>query len=83
MEAFYAIFKTDQPEIEKLTRSFDLITRQIIHFSQGQIELLRAMNDQEGLLKEQVKLSTTEHCRKVFAQCHLMATGRKAWHEEA
>lgn len=82
MDKFFEIFRTDQPELEKVTRGFDFITQQIILNSSKEMELLTALKDNENLLKEQIKCSTVEHLRKAFAQCYLLATGKKAWNDE-
>jgi len=79
MDDIKYIAASDLPEIEKLTRAFRLVTNKIIANSEMEIELLRALGDPQELLKEQIKHSTIQHAQSIFAQCHLLVTGRKAW----
>lgn len=79
MDELQQIAASDLPEIEKLTRAFRLVMDTILAQSEHEIELLRALGDAQALLKEQIKLSTIKHVQSIYAQCHLMVTGRKAW----
>jgi len=79
MDELLDIFNSDLSEIDKLARSFDHITGIQITHAAGEIELLKAMGDQQGLVKEQIKMETLKHTRSVFQDCFWRATGRKAW----
>ena len=79
MDELLAIFNSDLSDTDKLARSFDHITGMQITHSEGEIELLKAMGDQERLVKEQIKMETLRHTRSVFQDCFWRATGRKAW----
>ena len=79
MEAYKQIFTSDLSEAEKIARAFDYVTGKIVTFAEQEIELLKVMNDQEMLIKEQIKLSTVRHCRTIFADAFQQATGRQAW----
>ncbi len=81
MDEFNAIFESDLDEIEKLAQAFQWITGRYIEFGEQEIELLRAMQDKETLVKEQIKLSTIKHTRSVFYDCYRRATGRRPWDE--
>ena len=81
MDEIKRIAASELPEVEKLAQAFRCVTDRIVEDSQRELELLRALGDPQAVLKEQVKLSTIQHARSVFAQCHLMVTGRKAWDE--
>ncbi len=81
MDELDAIFKSDLSEIEKLAQAFEWITGRHIEFGAQEIELLRAMQDKEALVKEQIKLSTIKHTRSVFCDCYQRATGRRPWDE--
>jgi hypothetical protein len=81
MNEMEQIFTSDLPEMEKLSRSFDWVIKFYVTHSEREIELFRAMGDKEELIKEQIKLSTIEHVRGIFAYCFLKTTGRKAWDE--
>jgi hypothetical protein len=73
------IQRSEQPEIEKLAEFFGQITTQIIGFAEKEIELARAMQDRESLIKQQIKMETIKTARKIFARGYQIATGRKAW----
>ena len=79
MEELKAILEQDIPEVEKLAQAFDWITGRIIEHGQLEVELARVTQDRESLVKEQIKLSVMEHARKIFQQCHVLVTGRRAW----
>jgi hypothetical protein len=81
MDEFNLIFEADLPEVEKLTRAFDLVTGRYLEAARKEIELLKAMGDGEALVKEQIKMSTLEHARGIYADCYQRATGRSAWDE--
>jgi hypothetical protein len=73
------IQRSDRPEIEKLAEFFGQITTQIIGFAEQEIELARAMQDRESLIKQQIKMETIKTARRIFARGYQIATGRKAW----
>ena len=81
MDELDKIFTSEIPDIEKLTQSFAWITHLEMENTRHEIELLKALNDPDELVKEQVKLSTLEHARKIFLFCHLRITGKLAWDE--
>ncbi len=81
MEEYNQIFASDLPEIEKLAQAFGLITGTLLEHSEGEIDLLRALNDREALVKEQIKLGMLKHVRDVFDECYRRTTGRRAWDE--
>jgi hypothetical protein len=81
MDELDRIFKSDRAEIEKLAQAFEWITGQHIQHGELELELLRAMRDEETLVKEQIKLSTIKYLRGVFNDCFQRATGRRAWDE--
>ena len=76
------VFASDESDLEKLKAAFDIITNTIIKHSDHEIEVLRALSDKDGLVKEQVKKSTVKHMRYVFDHCYTRATGKKAWNEQ-
>ena len=73
------IQRSERPEIEKLAEFFGQITTQIIGFADKEIELAKAMQDRESLIKHQIKMETIKTARKIFARGYQIATGRKAW----
>lgn len=75
------ILTTDLPEIQKLAKIFQWITNYYIQNSAQEIELLKALGDQEALVREQIKQSVFQHAQSIFQQSHLLVTKRKAWDE--
>ena len=73
---------SDQPEIDKLSAFFNRVTAQIVEFAEKEIELSQAIQDREGLVKQQVKMETIKHARQIFCQGYQIATGKKAWDDE-
>ena len=81
MDELKRITASDLPEIERLALAFRWVTDRIVENGQREVELLRSLGDQQELVKEQVKLSTIQHTQSIFAQVHLMVTGKVAWNE--
>ena len=75
------ILTTDLPDIQKLAKIFQWITNYYIQNSAQEIELLKALGDQEALVREQIKQSVFQHAQSIFQQSHLLVTKRKAWDE--
>jgi hypothetical protein len=73
---------SDQPEIDKLKAFFGQITTRIIEFAEKEIELAKAMQDRESLVKQQIKMETIKSARGIFARGYQIATGKKAWDEQ-
>ena len=60
------ILASDLPDLEKVTRAFECITGFVIGHAQAEIELARALQDREQLLKTQIKKETMAHARSIF-----------------
>ncbi len=69
----------DIPDIDKLCQFFDDVTRAIVTHAHREIELARAMQDDEAVLKVQIKMSTMRHVRSIFSTGYQMITGKEAW----
>jgi len=80
-EELDAIFGADLPELEQIRQAFDRITAFVVAYGQNEVELARAMQDREGVIKTQIKMSTVAWAREVFDTCYRRATGRRAWEE--
>ena len=72
---------TSDDEIDKLKAFFGRITSRIVEFAEKEIELARAMQDRESLIKVQVKMETLKSAREIFGRGYQIATGKKAWDE--
>jgi hypothetical protein len=75
------IMSSELPEIEKVSRAFNYLIKEHIQISQREIELLKAMGENEALVKEQIKRNTMEYTLSVFHDCFTGATGRKVSNE--
>jgi hypothetical protein len=71
------IVTSDRGEVQRLVDSFDWLTRRIIEVAENEIELARALHDQEGVVKQQIKLQTMRTARDVFETCYLRVTGSR------
>jgi hypothetical protein len=76
-----AIIATDLPDNEKLAQAFGWITSSNIEHAMREIELARAVGDQEAVVKMQVKMETMKHDRGIFEECYWRVTGRRPWNE--
>jgi hypothetical protein len=70
-----------RPEIEKLAYAFSWITDRIVEQGMKDIELARALRDEDSLIKNRIKIGAIRHARSIFQDCHMLATGKKAWDE--
>jgi len=77
------ILASDLPDLEKVAQAFGRITAFVVGHSRAEIELARAMQDGEQLLKTQIKKETMSHARVIFETCYRRVTGRRPWHETA
>lgn len=81
MEELDAIFGSDSPDMEKMAKAFGGLTAFIVEEARSRIELAKAMHDGDETIKQQVKMETMKHARKIFQTCHRRVTGRWAWDE--
>jgi hypothetical protein len=73
---FEQILIGDLPETEKLARAFFSVLHQSDVHSRNEIELLKALGDDQALLKEQIKQETLKHSGEILAFCYYRVTGR-------
>ena len=81
MKEYMEIFESDLSEADKIAKAFHHVIGTITTHSNNQIELLKAMNDRETLIKEQIKLSTIQHAKSIFDMAYQQATGKRSWDE--
>jgi hypothetical protein len=74
---FEQILASDLPEIEKLSRAFLCILRQQEAFSLYEIELQKALGDEQAVLKEQIKAGVLKYSGEIFAFCYYRVTGKR------
>lgn len=81
-EKFAEIRDTEAPDSEKLALAFGDLTRFIIKDTERQVELARASRDKDEAVKQQIKLETLKHARRLFETCYRQITGKQAWNEK-
>ncbi len=77
MQAYQAIMQSDLPAVEKVKEAFTLVTNFYIEYGEREIELLRAMNDRENMVKEQVKVSTMRSAQGILVDAYRQAMGSR------
>ncbi len=70
------ILASDLPEVDKLVQAFGCIVNLYLEHGQGELDVLRAVGDQEELVKQQVKLSTLRHSEAILQRCYQLVTRR-------
>ena len=75
------IFASDLLEADKIAKAFHMIIQTIETHTNNEIELRKAMNDQETMVKEQIKLSSIQHARGIFNMVYQRTTGKRSWDE--
>ena len=73
---------SDQTEIDKLKEFFEQTTAKIVGSAEKEIELAKAMQDRETLIKHQIKMETIKGARGIFARGYQIVTGKKAWDDK-
>lgn len=76
------IFASDLSEADKIAKAFHMIIHTIESHANNEIELRKAMNDRETMVKEQIKLSSIQHARGIFDMVYLRATGKRSLNNE-
>jgi hypothetical protein len=70
-------------ELEQLAQAFAVLTQGFIEQAEREIELARAMHDQDEVVRQQIKMETVKFVRQMFEDSYIRITGRrsKLWHE--
>jgi hypothetical protein len=77
------ILASELPDLEKMAQAFGCITAFVVGHAQAEIELARALQDREELLKTQIKKETMAYACSIFEYCYRRITGRRPWRETA
>jgi len=75
------ILNTDLPDIERLAQAFGWITNRGVERAEHEVELARAVGDQELVVREQIKMEMMKHARSIFQDCYQRVTRKRAWDE--
>lgn len=78
---FESIISSNLSDIEKLTQAYQIILQEQMAHSRHEIELQKALGDQDALIKEQIKLNVMEYTNGIFDYCYFRVTGRKFHHD--
>ena len=62
--------------VDKVLRAFNFATDQLIAHGQHEIELSRAMKDQESVIRGQIKTETLKYSQKTLRDCYILFVGR-------
>lgn len=82
LELVESLRASDIPDLERVARVFDFVIQQHIEQSQRDIELARALRDQEAVIREQIKQETLRYSRKVFNDSYMVFIGRRPFDEQ-
>ncbi len=74
---FEQILTEDLPETDKLARAYLFILQEQQLYAQHEIELQKAIGNDEQLVKEQIKQSVLKYSGEIFAYCYFRITGRR------
>jgi hypothetical protein len=72
---------SDASDVDKLAWAFQHITGSIVEHAGREVELARALHDQEAVVKHQIKMETIKAARSIFQDCYRLVLGRRAWDE--
>ena len=75
------IADTENDDLTKVMAAFDYVTQLIITQSEKDIEIDRAMGDQQAVVREQIKMSTLIHARSILNWTHSRVTGSEVYDE--
>ena len=76
------ILESDVPDVDKLARVFELRTREHRQRKwQRELELAKAMRDDESTAKAHIKLDVLRSTMSIFSASYGAVTGRREWHE--
>lgn len=81
MKEVREISRQHLPDIEKLAQAFDLLTSRYMEQAHNEVELRRAMGDEDSVIKERIKAGVMESARGMFQECYRLIVGRSAWDE--
>ena len=76
------ILQSDVPDVQKLARVFELWARENLQLKwQRELELARAMHDNDSVAKAHIKLEVLRSAMSIFSASYGAVTGRREWNE--
>lgn len=57
------------------------VTARILEYGDAELEIARAMNDNDALVKIQMRLEALQSARRIFEDCYRFMLDRKPWKE--
>ena len=76
-----AIYRSDLPEVEKIAQAYDHLSKFYLDEFTNEIELHKAMSDENNLVKAHIKYGMLELTRSWLNDIFRNVTGKKAWDE--
>lgn len=64
------IMRREIPDVDKLKMAFEYVTDAFFEQTQRKLDLARAMNDREAIVKEQIKIEVMKGARGIFQSCY-------------
>jgi hypothetical protein len=81
MDEVNRIVASDLADLDKVLEAFGAITSSYIEGAEREIDLARAMGDQESLVRRQIKMETIKHARHILNDCTMLVTRRRGLDE--
>jgi hypothetical protein len=66
------IIQRDDPEIERLKAAFEHVTDSILETGARELELARALGNEQDVVKTHVKIETIRHARSILEHCYAL-----------
>ena len=70
MKIIEDILVSDLTQVDKLRAAFSRITDQMVEHSIRDIEIKRALGDQEAVIREQIKMESLKYAQNLLAECY-------------
>ena len=80
-DIFREIKRSNLADVEKLAQAFDWVIVRILEYGDTELEIARAMNDNDALVKIRMRLEVLQSTRRIFEDCYRFMLDRKPWKE--
>jgi hypothetical protein len=65
-----------------ISQRFDDLTRRVLNDFERQLQLARAENNPESVVKQQIKIEVLKAARGMYAGCYRSVTKQRPWQDE-